>query len=116
VQVKNGKGVRYTVPQQIRPDQMEKSVEIFFRSSEIFKDVTISVTSGGAQIAHFSREHMAPGEMEKITLPKPFFSKIGGELEVSVAKSASKDASSKEAVYEDADLHCMPQGLSSPDR
>ncbi|GHV76447.1 sarcosine oxidase subunit alpha [Spirochaetia bacterium] len=86
VQVKNGKGVRYTVPQQIRPDQVEKSVEVFFRSTEIFKDVTISVNSGGSLIAHFSREHMAPGEMEKIILPKAFLEKIGGELEVSVTK------------------------------
>jgi hypothetical protein len=31
---------------------------------------------------------MAPGEMEKITLPKTFFSKIGQELEVSVIKEA----------------------------
>jgi NADPH-dependent 2,4-dienoyl-CoA reductase/sulfur reductase-like enzyme len=84
--VKPGQGVRYTVPQKIRPENLDKSAEVFFRSTEIFKDMKVVVTSGGETIAHFSREHMAPGEMEKITLPKSFFAKIQDELEVSIRK------------------------------
>ncbi|MDR1929282.1 MAG: NAD(P)/FAD-dependent oxidoreductase [Treponema sp.] len=86
VSVKAGRGVRYTVPQKIRPENLDKSAEIFFRSTEIFSDVKIVVKSGERVIARFARERMAPGEMEKISLPRGFFSKMGNELEVSVQK------------------------------
>jgi NADPH-dependent 2,4-dienoyl-CoA reductase/sulfur reductase-like enzyme len=86
VSVRPGQGVRYTVPQKIRPENIDKSAEVFFRSTEIFKDMKVVVTSGGAVIAHFSREHIAPGEMEKIVLPKSFFAKMGDEIEVSIRK------------------------------
>ncbi|MDR1129136.1 MAG: NAD(P)/FAD-dependent oxidoreductase [Treponema sp.] len=94
VSVRPGQGVRYTVPQKIRPENLDKSAEIFFRSTDIFKDVKIVVTSGGATIARFSREYMAPGEMEKIALPKSFFAKIGGEVEVSIRKEVPEGEAS----------------------
>jgi NADPH-dependent 2,4-dienoyl-CoA reductase/sulfur reductase-like enzyme len=94
VTVKSGKGVRYTVPQKIRLENVDKSVEIFFRSTDIFTNVKIAVTSGTETIARFSREHTATGEMEKITLLKSFFSKMGKEIEVSIQKEVpAKDVS-----------------------
>jgi NADPH-dependent 2,4-dienoyl-CoA reductase/sulfur reductase-like enzyme len=86
VSVRPGQGVRYTVPRKIRPENIDKSAEVFFRSTEIFKDMKVVVTSGGAVIAHFSREHIAPGEMGKITLPKSFFAKMEDGIEVSIRK------------------------------
>ena len=70
ISVKNGNAVTYTVPQKIRKDNVEKSVEIFFRVNNVYHDMLIKVMSGDTMIASFKREHMAPGEMEKITLPK----------------------------------------------
>ena len=38
----------------------------------------------GAQIASFRREHMAPGEMENIKLPRVLLEKAQGAVTVSV--------------------------------
>ena len=78
--------IGYTVPQKIRKGA--DGVEIFFRVRQIFKDSAIVVKDGEKQIARFKREHMAPGEMEKITLPKVLLDKIdSNEITVSVEEN-----------------------------
>jgi NADPH-dependent 2,4-dienoyl-CoA reductase/sulfur reductase-like enzyme/CxxC motif-containing protein len=77
IQVQNGDGVGYTVPQKIRLENVEKGVDVFFRVTAIYKTSKIEVKSGDTVIASFKREHLAPGEMEKITLPKSFLEKAG---------------------------------------
>lgn len=84
VSVRNGNGVNYTLPQLIRPESIDKSVEIFFRTNKIRGKSVIRVTSGDTVIAQFRCERMAPGEMEKITIPKPLFAKVSDELTVEV--------------------------------
>ena len=55
----------------------------------IFEKSGITVTDGDTVIAHFKREHMAPGEMEKITLPKVLLDKIrSGQITVSAKEEA----------------------------
>ena len=76
VSVCNGNAVNYTVPQKIRPEQVGQRVEIFFRVNNVYRNVLVEIRSGGERIAKFPREHMAPGEMEKIVLPKALFPKI----------------------------------------
>lgn len=77
--VKNGNCVNYTVPQKIRTENIEKSVELFFRVNNVYKNVEIhAVDEEGNIIAKFKREHMAPGEMERITLPKTLLEKVCG--------------------------------------
>ena len=80
----NGGGVTYTVPQHIRPGRVEKLCGLFFRVNRVCRDSEIRVTSGGAQIARFKREHLAPGEMEHIDLPKALLDKAEGELTISI--------------------------------
>jgi NADPH-dependent 2,4-dienoyl-CoA reductase/sulfur reductase-like enzyme/CxxC motif-containing protein len=75
IQVRNGEGIGYTIPQKIRLENVAKSVDIFFRTTAIYKTSKIEVKSGDTMIASFKREHLAPGEMEKITLPKSLFEK-----------------------------------------
>ncbi len=84
VEVKNGDGVTYTVPQRIRPDRVEKLCGLFFRVNRVCKDSEILVTSGETQIARFKREHLAPGEMEHITLPRALLDKAAGSITVSI--------------------------------
>ena len=84
LEVKNGDGVTYTVPQRIRPGRVEKLCGLFFRVNRVCTDSEILVTSGGAQIARFRREHLAPGEMERIDLPRALLDKAAGELTVSI--------------------------------
>ncbi len=82
--VVNGDGVSYTVPQRIRRADVEKSCTLFFRVNRVCKDSEIVVTSNGEQIAKFKREHLAPGEMEQITLPRVLLDKAGENLTVSI--------------------------------
>ena len=87
--LENGSCVNYTVPQKVRPSNVEKFVEIFFRVNFVYTNVVIEVSSGGEVLCSFKREHMAPGEMEKIVFPKALFPKIrDGKVTVSLVKEA----------------------------
>ena len=90
LEVKNGDGVTYTVPQRIRPERVEKLCQLFFRVNRVCGDSEIVVSSGDTQIASFKREHLAPGEMEHISLPKALLSKAAGELTVSIREVEGK--------------------------
>lgn len=81
--VRNGDGVSYTVPQRIRTGT-PGPVEVFFRVRRPLGRSVIEVTSQGQPIARFSRDHLAPGEMEQIRIPEVLLHKADGELTVSV--------------------------------
>ena len=84
LKVSNGSGVTYTVPQHIRPNRVDKLCELFFRVNRVCRDSEILVTSGDVRIARFKREHLAPGEMEHITLPRALLDKAQGSITVSI--------------------------------
>jgi len=84
IDVLTGDGVNYTVPAKIRSENVEKGVDIFFRTNRPRKKSVIMVKSGDVQIASFKRDYMAPAEMEKITIPKVLLDKCGKTLTVSV--------------------------------
>lgn len=84
VEITNGEGVGYTVPQKVRPAAVDKKLEIFFRVRRVYGNSAVVVTSGGVPLARFKREHLAPGEMEHITLPAALLAKAAGALEVAV--------------------------------
>lgn len=78
-----GPVVKYTVPQKICTN--DRKIDLFFRVSRILNESLILVTDEtGAQIARFSRQHMAPGEMEHIVLPQAAVAGSTGVLTVSV--------------------------------
>lgn len=82
----NGNGIGYTVPQKIRKGAEE--AEIFFRVRQIFKNSAILVMDGDNQLAQFKREHLAPGEMEKIKIPNALMKRIvSDKLTVSVEEA-----------------------------
>ncbi|MBR3928915.1 MAG: FAD-dependent oxidoreductase [Clostridia bacterium] len=66
LEIKNGASVTYTVPKRIK--NTEKPVGVFFRVNRIFEKSAIRVTAGDEILVSYPRAHMAPGEMEKITL------------------------------------------------
>ncbi len=77
----NGPGVGYTVPQNIHLDT--DKAQVFFRVSQVFHKSCIVVRDeAGNQIAQFPREHMAPGEMEQISLPKVLLERAVGGLTI----------------------------------
>ncbi len=83
IELKNGNAVNYTVPQHIRLEGVEKLCEVFFRVNNVYRDRIITVTDeAGNLLCRFPREHMAPGEMEKIAQPRPLLEKAGGSVTV----------------------------------
>lgn len=85
INVVTDSNIGYTVPQKFRVDS--DKVEFYFRVRRVFKNSKINVTCGDSLIASFKREHMAPGEMENIKIPKVLLSKIeGGEIKISASE------------------------------
>lgn len=78
--LENGDGISYTVPQKIRTANAGKKTDVFFRVNRIFKKSRITVKSLDKEIAAFSRKRMAPGEMEKISLPAVLLDKAGNNV------------------------------------
>ena len=83
VSLKNGSAVTYTVPQRIRPENLNRFADVFFRVNRVFGRSVIRVTAGGETVASFTREHMAPGEMEHLILTKNVIEKAQDELQIS---------------------------------
>ena len=75
----NGNGVSYTVPQHIRISRIGKAADVFFRVRQVYGNSVIEVKDGDTALCSFKREHMAPGEMEHILLPKVLLEKAKGD-------------------------------------
>ncbi|MBQ3529334.1 MAG: FAD-dependent oxidoreductase [Oscillospiraceae bacterium] len=67
IPVKTDGKIRYTVPQIIT---RKKDVTVYFRVSDVYKNVSVKVTSGDAVIVSKKKRKVAPGEMESITLKR----------------------------------------------
>ena len=65
-----GEGISYTVPQHLSPAVRTGGAELFFRVRRVTGPAASVVQDGaGNRVARFARSHLAPGEMEHITLP-----------------------------------------------
>ena len=93
IRIQNGDGVTYTLPQQIEPERVEKACTVAFRVNRICGPSRIVVTDGaGQRIAAFNRDRLAPGEMERIALPRVLLDRIVGDVTVSVAEKEAEPA------------------------
>lgn len=63
-------GVRYTVPEFIRPDNMEDTVTVRFRVGGVYKKCAIATYFGDKLISKRKRPIIAPGEMEQVVIKK----------------------------------------------
>ena len=63
-------GIRYTVPQKLRLENMEDSLIVRFRVGKVYENVYINVYLGDKRIVHKKKKKTAPGEMEQIVLKK----------------------------------------------
>ena len=84
----NGDNISYVVPQYVRKDNVEKSVELSFRVRRPTQQVNIVVKDGDTIIAKFKKEHVVPSEMEKVSIPKILLEKADKELVVSIEEDA----------------------------
>ena len=62
--------VRYTVPQMIRPLDMEDTLTVRFRVANVYKNASVVVKAGGKELVRRKKQIMAPGEMEQVVLKK----------------------------------------------
>ena len=85
LELKNGDGVSYTVPQTVRPDEAGKTVEVFFRVNRVTGPAAIAVRDAdGNSLTGFRRAHLAPGEMEHILLPGDLVRGAKGPVTISI--------------------------------
>lgn len=71
VETTPGEGVSYIVPQKIRYSEELDDLRLFMRVNQVFHKAKLVVTNqSGDVITEVKRNHMAPGEMESIKLPK----------------------------------------------
>lgn len=89
LEICNGNGVSYTVPQRVRVEKVEKNLEIFFRVRQIYRSSAIVVRCGDRQLARYRRDHLAPGEMERIALPKVLLDRADGPVTVEIQEAES---------------------------
>ncbi|GHT00971.1 pyridine nucleotide-disulfide oxidoreductase [Synergistales bacterium] len=84
--LKAGKEVTYTVPQYIRVSgSADESAPVFFRVGRGILKGAVVVQAEDEKIATFNREHMSPGEMERVALPMKLLSRARvAEISVSV--------------------------------
>ena len=85
IPVQAGEGVSYTVPQHLHPAALAAGAELFFRVRRVTKTANILVEdANGARVAKFARTHLAPGEMENITLPAALLARATPPLTVRI--------------------------------
>lgn len=70
VQTKPGKGVRYIVPQAVRPSNMGESQTLFFRVTDVFKDKELALYGDDKLLRRIKKRHMAPGEMVMVEVTR----------------------------------------------
>lgn len=86
--------VRYTVPQTVTVTDHTSDVTVYFRPSDIYRDVTVTVREGNAEgpiLSKKKRIKVAPGEMETITVKAADLTATTADtLLVSIEESAKK--------------------------
>lgn len=78
VAVKAIDGVRYTIPQFIDLERMDKELYVRFRVGDVFKDAYISIYFDDERVIHRRKRILTPGEMEEVKLTDPMFKEHSG--------------------------------------
>lgn len=63
-------GISYIIPQDIRLENVEDKVNLYFRVRNVYEYAEISVKYNGKQIKKVKKRFIAPGEMENIKFSK----------------------------------------------
>lgn len=87
IKIVTGNGVRYTVPDFVRADELEEDLIIRFRSTGVFKDSYIDVAFDGERKIHRRKQIITPGEMEQVILKKDDLLNITGDICVAITEN-----------------------------
>ena len=84
-----GEGIGYIVPQKIRTEKLTENLELFFRVRNEYKNAELVITADGDEVKRIKKRHLAPGEMEHITLKTDVIVGKGyGEISIAVEEVA----------------------------
>lgn len=70
IEIKTGKGIRYTVPSSLCIERMDDLQTIRFRVGNVYKNCHILVKADGLELIKLKKQIVAPGEMEQVILKK----------------------------------------------
>ncbi len=84
VTLRPGNRVRYTVPQHIESTESDENISIMFRSTDVYKDVYIEVSSNGKKIKSMKKKVVRPGEMQVVELTPEQLLDVKDNLTVSI--------------------------------
>lgn len=87
LELKNGDGVSYTVPQRVNTQDVAGKLTVFFRVRRKYAAARVEVVSSGERIAAFKRKYLAPGEMQNIVLPEQLLKKASGDITITVVEA-----------------------------
>lgn len=83
--IKYSKQIRYVVPQKIN-SLCHPELVFSFRSSNVYRNVTIQFISNHEVIHQLKKPILTPGEMNTVILPKGVLDKIQGDLKIEVSE------------------------------
>lgn len=84
----NGAGISYIVPQKIRADSLSEGTSIFFRVKYPYKRCVIEAEHNGTVVGSYKRSRASPGEMDTIRLTSELLCRIGsGELKFNIKEA-----------------------------
>ena len=87
ITLRPGNRVRYTVPQYIESTKQDGNVSIMFRSTDVYKDVYIEVSSNNQVLKSVRKKVVRPGEMQVVELPPEQLEKAVENITVSIQLS-----------------------------
>ena len=70
---------------------LENFLEISMRVNNIYKNMRLQVKDGDTVLVNMKKAHLAPGEMEKVVVPKKLLESVkGNELVVCLVSEEEK--------------------------
>jgi len=86
IKIKNGNGVRYTVPSFVRLNELSDDLVIRFRSGNVYKDSYVKVLFDGETKNSRRKPIITPGEMEQVILKKEDLATAPSEILIEIAE------------------------------
>lgn len=84
--IKNGNGVRYTVPTYVNIANVEDDIVVRFRSGNVYKNAYIDVYFDGELKVHRKKQIITPGEMEQVILKKRELEEIDSDITIAITE------------------------------
>lgn len=82
-----GSGISYIVPHTVRTANLENELTLMMRVRQVYHRAELVVRANGTEVRRIKKAHLAPGEMEHITMKLSEFQNVGLEtISVEVAE------------------------------